>query len=143
MRRREFLSLLGGAAAASGLLWPFTARTQQAKRIGVLASFEADDPQGQMLIRSFREGLQERGWIEGRNVEIVFRYAQARLDRLPALAAEVVEAKPSVVVTHGTPAVGAVQKAGPSVPIVFATIGDPVSAGIVASLARPGGTSPA
>ena len=137
MRRRDFIGGLGSAAA-----WPVVARAQQRermRRIGVLAAFDESDVQGQRLIKAFRTGLTERGWIEGRNAEVQVRYAQERSDRLLVLASELIGAKVEVVVTHGTPAVQAAQKASDTIPIVFATIGDPVGAKIVASLSRPGG----
>ena len=133
------MALLGGATAA----WPLAARAQQAermRRIGILAVFEIDDPQGQALIKSFRTGLQQRGLIEGRNTSIEIRYAGTNLARLPALAGELIQANVEVIVTHGTPPVLAAQRASNVIPVVFATIGDPVGAGIVNSLARPGGS---
>jgi ABC-type uncharacterized transport system substrate-binding protein len=138
MKRREFITLLGGAAA----VWPMTVRAQQPSpihRIGVLTALAESDPEAKAQIAAFRKGLQERGWFEGRNVEIEFRHADGKPERLPLLALELVRKNVDVVVTHGTPAVQALQKASPAVAIVFATIGDPVGAGIVASLARPGG----
>src|SRR5258706_525752 len=119
------------------------ARAQQSdrlRRIGVLAVFEIDDPQGQALIKSLRGGLEQRGLIEGRNISMEIRYAGTNLARLPALAAELIhQGDVEVIVTHGTPPVQAAQRASNLLPIVFATIGDPVGAGIVTSLARPGG----
>ncbi len=137
LRRRELITLLGGAAA-----WPLVAHAQQSdrlRRIGVLAVFEIDDPQGQVLIRSLRGGLQQRGLIEGRNISIEIRYAGTDLAQLPALAAELIQGNVEVIVTHGTPPVQAALRSSNVIPIVFATIGDPVGAGIVTSLARPGG----
>src|SRR6266478_2018291 len=139
LKRRDFITLLGGAAAA----WPLAARAQQSdrlRRIGVLAVFEIDDPQGQALIKSLRGGLEQRGLIEGRNISMEIRYAGTNLARLPALAAELIhQGDVEVIVTHGTPPVQAAQRASNVLPIVFATIGDPVGAGIVTNLARPGG----
>jgi len=138
MQRREFLGVRRGVKTG----WPLAAHAQQTvrmRRIGVLVGFSAIDQQGQSLVKSFRVGLQERGWMEGRNIEILPRYAEEKLNRLADLAIELVRANVEVIVTHGTPPVQAAQKASGTLPIVFATIGDPVGAKIVASLARPGG----
>ncbi len=138
MKRRNFIAGIGSAAAA----WPLSARAQQAgrmRRVGVLTALAESDPEAKAQIAAFRKGLQERGWLEGRNVEIEFRHADGKPERLPHLALELVRTNVDVVVTHGTPAVQALQKANPAIAIVFATIGDPIGAGIVASLARPGG----
>jgi ABC-type uncharacterized transport system substrate-binding protein len=136
MRRRKFVALLGGVVAA----WPFAARAQHGgkiPRVGFMgnstAALEAN------LIGPFREGLREHGYEEGRNVEIVFRWAEGRYERFPALIAELIAANVDVIVTAGTPAALAVKKATSTVPVVMAAVGDPVGTGIVSSLARPGG----
>lgn len=136
MRRRKFVALLGGVVAA----WPFAARTQRGgkiPRVGYLgnstAALEAN------LIGPFREGLREHGYEEGRNVEIVLRWAEGRYERFPALIAELIAANVDVIVTAGTPAMLAVKKATSTVPVVMAAVGDPVGTGIVSNLARPGG----
>lgn len=136
MRRRTFVALLGGAVAAG----PFAARAQHGgkiPRVGFLgnstAALEAN------LIGPFREGLRAHGYEEGRNVEIVFRWAEGSYERFPALIAELIAANVDVIVTAGTPATLAVKKATSTVPVVMAAIGDPLSTGVVANLARPGG----
>src|SRR5260370_151108 len=136
MRRRKFVALLGGVVAA----WPFAARAQHGgkiPRVGFMgnstAALEAN------LIGPFREGLREHGYEEGRNVEIVFRWAEGRYERFPALIAELIAANVDVIVTAGTPATLAVKKATSTVPVVMAAVGDPVGTGIVPSLAWPGG----
>ena len=136
MRRRNFVALLGGAVAA----WPFAARAQHGgkiPRVGFMgnstAALEAN------LIGPFREGLREHGYEEGRNVDIVFRWAEGRYERFPALIAELIAAGVDVIVTAGTPAALAVKKATSTVPVVMAAIGDPVGSGVVQNLARPGG----
>jgi putative tryptophan/tyrosine transport system substrate-binding protein len=136
MRRREFISLLGGAAA-----WPLAARAQQPSMpvVGVLSAewpnaFTAD------RLRVFREGLNDTGYFQGRNVIIEYRWAEGRNDRLPALAAELVRLPVNVIVCAGsTPAAIAAKAAITTTPIVFTTSGDPVQIGLVASLSRPGG----
>jgi len=139
MKRREFLSLLGGAAALP-LAPQDTARAQQApgvRRIGFLgnstAALEAN------LIGPFRDQLHALGYQEGRNIRIEFRWAEGQYERFPKLIAELLAAKVEVIVTAGTPATLAVTRATTTVPLVMVAVGDPVGTGIVASLARPGG----
>jgi putative tryptophan/tyrosine transport system substrate-binding protein len=133
MRRREFISFLGGAAAA----WPLAARAQQSKiaRIGALYIGTAD---AESFKRELREGLRELGYIEGQNIAFEFRSAEGQLDRLPGLAAELVRLKVDVIVTLYVPPSLAAKQATHEIPIV-AIVGDPVETGIVSSLARPGG----
>jgi putative ABC transport system substrate-binding protein len=138
MNRREFITLLGGAAAA----WPPAARGQQGervRRIGVLMNFAADDPQALSRITAFVQGLQQLGWTEGHNMRIDTRWGAGDAARFHRYAEELLALAPDVVLASGTPAIQALQQATRTVPIVFAVVGDPVGMGLVASLARPGG----
>ena len=140
IKRREFISLLGGAAAT----WPLAARAQQPermRRIGVLMNVEADEPVGQPRIAAFVEGLQQLGWTDGRNVRIDTRWPGGDPDRVRKYAAELVGLAPNVILASASPSVAALQRVTRSVPIVFANVIDPVGAGFVASLARPGGNT--
>src|SRR5262252_8736287 len=138
MRRREFITLLGGAVA-----WPLAARAQQAgrmRRIGALMALAADDPEAPVLVAAFAQGLQELGWTVGGNVRIDYRWATSDADR-SRYAAELVALVPDVILTTAGSTVGALQRASRTVPIVFVTTVDPVGGGWVASLARPGGNA--
>ena len=138
MKRREFITLLGGAAAA----WPLAARAQQAervRRIGVLMNFSADDAEGQARLAAVRQGLQQAGWSVGGNIRIDYRWAADDAELFRKYAAELVALAPDVILASGNPSVAALQQATRSVPIVFAPIGDAVASGFVESLARPGG----
>jgi putative tryptophan/tyrosine transport system substrate-binding protein len=141
MRRREFITLLGGATAA----WPFAASAQQGgriRRIGLfLSTLAADDPESQARATAFVQGLQELGWTDGRNVRIDYRWGLGDADRLRRSAAELVALAPDVILAGGTPALAALQQATRALPIVFANVNDPVGLGLVTSLARPGGNS--
>jgi putative tryptophan/tyrosine transport system substrate-binding protein len=137
IKRREFMTLLGGAAAA----WPLAARAQQAervRRIGVLMSMVESDPTGLEYITAFAQGLAEQGWIVGRNVRIEYRWGAGDLDRFRRHAAELVAFSPDVVLASAGSIVGALQQASRSIPIVFVTTIDPVGGGWVESLSRPG-----
>jgi putative ABC transport system substrate-binding protein len=138
--RRKFLASLGGAAAA----WPLAARAQQGdriRRIGALMGTGADDPEGQDRNAAFLQGLQELGWTVGRNVRIEYRWGTGDANRNRSNAAELVALGPEVILAATTPGVTAVQQATRTVPIVFVSVADPVSAGFVSNLARPGGNT--
>ena len=135
--RREFITLLGGAAA-----WPLAARARQGdrmRRIGVLVPASSNDSESQTRLKAFREGLEQFGWSDGRNIHLEYRWAEGNTDDIRRDVAELVALAPDVILTAGSAPVAALQKATRSVPIVFATAGDPVGAGFVDSLARPGG----
>jgi putative ABC transport system substrate-binding protein len=138
MRRRDFITLLGGAAAAA---WPLGARAQQrerTRRIGVLMSDTADDPEAQVRLAAFLQGLQEFGWSVGRNARIDIRWSAGRYEDSRRYAGELAALTPRVSLASGTPAVAALQQALPAGEIVFVLVVDPVGAGFVESLARPG-----
>jgi putative ABC transport system substrate-binding protein len=139
--RRDFITLLGSAAVG----WPLAARAQQRermRRIGFLfSSLASDDPEGQTRITAFVQGLQERGWTDGRNVRIEYRWGSNDAERVRKYAAELVALAPDVILAGGPQAVEALQRETRKLPIVFAAAGDPVGAGYVATLARPGGNS--
>jgi len=133
MQRRDFIAGLGSAAA-----WPLVARAQQARVVGVLSA--GTDGTAPHQIAAFRSGLRESGYFEGRSVEILFRFAENRYDRLPAQAADLVRRRVDVIVTMaGTPSALAAKSATTTIPIVFQFGADPVALGLVASLNRPGG----
>jgi putative ABC transport system substrate-binding protein len=137
VRRRAFLTLLGGATA-----WPLAARAQQSdqmRRIGVLMNLTADDPESITRLAAFHQGLQELGWTLGRNVRIDYRWGGGDTDRFRTLAAELVALKPDVILSAGSPTAAALQHTTRTVPIVFVTVVDPVGSGFVNSLARPDG----
>jgi putative tryptophan/tyrosine transport system substrate-binding protein len=135
MRRRQFITLLGAAAT-----WPLLARAQQAgkgPRIGYLGT--SSPSLERAVVDAFRQRLRDLGHVEGENMTIEYRWAEGRDDRLPNLAAELVRLKPDVIVTTGTPGTLAAKQATNTIPIVFASSGNPVQGGLVASYARPGG----
>ena len=137
MKRRDFITLLGGAAA-----WPLAARAQQGermRRIGVLLNTAADDPIGQARVAAFVQGLQAAGWSDGRNVRIDTRGAAADPENYRKYAAELIALGPDVVLASTTPAVLQLQQASRTVPIVFVSAIDPVGSGLITSMARPGG----
>jgi putative tryptophan/tyrosine transport system substrate-binding protein len=135
MRRREFIKVVAGSAVA----WPLAARAQQPermRRIGVLMPFPKDNPEGRARIAAFLQELQQLGWIDGRNVKIEYRFDTGDVRKA---AAELLTLSPEVLLASTTPVVAALQQATRTVPIVFAQVADPISAGFVASLAKPGG----
>jgi putative tryptophan/tyrosine transport system substrate-binding protein len=135
MRRRELIGLIGGATA-----WPFVARAQQSgkiARIGVLTRYS--DASVSAQIGAFRKALRDLGWVEGTSIGIEYRNAEGQVDRLPALAAELVGLNVDAIVTVGTPPTQAAKRATSNIPIVIAVSADPVGAGLIASLAHPGG----
>jgi putative ABC transport system substrate-binding protein len=139
MKCREFITLLGGVAA-----WPLAARAQQPeqmRRIGVLTNLVADDPEAQARVGAFLQGLQELGWAVGRNMRIEYRWGAGDADRTRGYAAELVALAPDVILTSGASALAPLLQATRSVPVVFAQVPDPVGAGFVNSLARPGGNT--
>jgi putative ABC transport system substrate-binding protein len=140
MRRREFITLLGGAAAA----WPLAARAQQGermRRIGVLMNLAADDPESSTRVAAFAQGLGELGWNVGRNVRIDYRWGAGDVGSVRRYAAELAELKPDVILTAGAAVVASLLQTTRTVPIVFVYVADPVGAGFVDSLARPGGNA--
>jgi ABC-type uncharacterized transport system substrate-binding protein len=140
MKRREFITLLGGAATA----WPLAARAQQGermRRIGVLMSLAADDPEGQARLTAFVQGLQELGWTDGRNVRIDYRWPAGDAERTRRYATELAALAPDVILAGGGSVVPSLLQATRTVPIVFTQTPDPVGAGFVNSLARPGGNA--
>jgi putative tryptophan/tyrosine transport system substrate-binding protein len=137
MQRREFITLLGGVAAA----WPLAARAQQTdriRRVGVLVNLEADDPESLAQSKAFLRGLQEKGWIDGHNIRIDYRWVT---DNLPKYAAELLALSPDVVLANANPSLSAFQTLSRTIPIVFVAASDPVNSGAVESLSRPGGNA--
>jgi putative tryptophan/tyrosine transport system substrate-binding protein len=138
MRRREFIAMLGSAAAG----WPLAAQAQQSgpmRRIGVLLGGAENDTQGVTGLAAFKQALGELGWIEGRNIQIVIRYAAADVDRMHAFAKELVALQSDVLLGHTTGVTAALQHETKTIPIVFVVVSDPVGSGFVESLRRPGG----
>ena len=139
LKRREFMTLLGAATA-----WPLSVRAQQSDRmrqIGVLMAHAGDDPQVQARIAAFQQALATLGWTDGRNVKIDIRWATTNADELRRHAAELVASAPDVILASGTTTAAPLLQATRTVPIVFTVVIDPVGAGFVASLARPGGNA--
>jgi putative ABC transport system substrate-binding protein len=140
MRRREFIKLIGGMAAA----WPLAARAQQPepmRRVGVLMPLPADDLVGRQRITAFLQGLQQLGWIDARNIQIDYRWSTGDAARIRKDAAELVALAPDVILATGSATVGALLQATRTIPVVFPIVVDPVGAGFVESLARPGGNA--
>src|SRR5215831_1950529 len=139
MRRRDFITVLGGAVS-----WPLAARAQPPKRmarIGVLMPFGADDPEVLARVTVFAQGLQELGWSIGRNVQVDYRWSAGDPKRMRSFAAELIALSPDVILANGSPAMEALQQASSTMPTIFLGVVDPVGAGYVATLARPGGNA--
>ena len=137
MNRREFITLLGGAAA-----WPLAARAQQGervRRIGWLNSGDENDPRAKANVSAFTQALAGLGWTEGRNVRMELRWGGGDANRIRAVAQELVGLQPDIIVTSSTPTTVALQRATRTIPIVFANVPDPVASGIVPRLNQPGG----
>jgi putative ABC transport system substrate-binding protein len=141
MKRRQFITLLGGATAA----WPLAARAQQpdgVRQIGVLMGYAESDSDAQARVAAFRDGLQKLGWAEGRNIRIDTRWPiPADLESMQRFAKELVALQPDVILSHITPTTAALLQQTRTIPIVFATVADPVGSGFVASFSRPGGNA--
>src|SRR5262249_4894044 len=134
--RREFITLLGGAAA-----WPLAAEAQQTervRRIGVLVPFGESDPVLRTRVTVFRDALAELGWVEGRNLRVDYRWA-SDAGKLPGYAGELIAAMPDAIFVIGPEPAAALQRATRTVPIVFSNVSDPIGAGLISSLAQPGG----
>jgi putative ABC transport system substrate-binding protein len=140
MKRRQFITLIGGAAA-----WPFAARAQQPgqmRRIGELMGYAEDDPDGQARVAAFREGLLKLGWAEGRNIRIDTRWATpGDAESRARFAQQLVALQPDLILAHGTPGTAALLQQTRAIPILFAGVSDPVGSGFVASFPRPGGNA--
>jgi putative ABC transport system substrate-binding protein len=140
MKRRQFITLIGGTAIA----WPLAANAQQGERmrhVGVLISLTADDPQSKARVTAFLRACRAFGWADGRNLSIDYRWGGGDVSRMRSYAAELIALAPDVVVAGGSEATAAFQQATRNVPIVFVNVGDPVGAGFVDSLSRPSGNA--
>jgi putative ABC transport system substrate-binding protein len=138
MRRRDFITLIGGAA-----VWPLAARAQtdQPRHIGMLIGYAENDPEAQVFVRAFLRGLQDLGWIEGRNLRIDMRWAGGDLEKMQTLARELVALQPDVILANSTPVTATLLRQTKAIPIVFVIVSDPVGAGFIESLSRPGGNA--
>src|SRR5262245_60077367 len=139
MRRREFITLFGGAAAAA---WPLAARAQHNERIhkiGVIMGLRARDAEALLRVKAFESSWRELGWVEGRNIRVDYRWVPGDANLFRAQAADLVASAPEVILAAGTSILAAVRGATQSIPIVFVGISDPEGAGLVKSLSRPGG----
>ena len=137
IRRRDFMAMLGGAAA-----WPLAARAQQGdrvRRIGILGAGDENDPAGKLHRSAFTQALADLGWTDGRNVRMDVRWAGVDTNLIPALALELVGLQPDIILAGGLPATAALQRETPTIPIVFASVSDPVASGIGRRLDRPSG----
>jgi putative tryptophan/tyrosine transport system substrate-binding protein len=137
VKRREFITLLGGAVA-----WAAVAHGQQAgatRRIGALIAFAKDDPETEERLAGFRQGLAKRGWVDGRNIHIDYRFAAGRGDQFPVLAKELVALQPDVILGHTPGGIVALQRETRTIPIVFVNVSDPIGMGFIANLPRRSG----
>src|SRR5882757_9077999 len=137
MKRRELITFLGGAAA-----WPFAARAEQSdrmRRVGLVLGIAENDPETEARMVAFRAGLGALGWIEGRNIQIEYRFAAGEPSLIRTYVRELVDSKPDMIVANGTPVISELQQATSTIPIVFVVVNDPVSQGFIRSLSRPGG----
>ena len=134
MKRREFIALVGGAAA-----WPLAAHAQQVRRIGVLMGIPESDRDAQFGVAALKEELRKLGWIEGRNIEMEIRWAEANVESRKRFAEELVALQPDLIVTSSTPATAAMLQQSRTIPVIFVEVGDPIGSGFVRSLAQPGG----
>ena len=138
MRRREFITLIGGVAAA----WPLAVRAQQderVRRIGMLINFAQTDREGQASVAAFVATLQRLGWVDGRNLRIDYRWSAGESERIKVAAAELVRSAPDAIAVANSPALGELRRLTSTIPLIFTQVGDPVDAGFVTNLARPGG----
>ena len=138
MKRREFITLVGGAAVA----WPLTARAQQSERkarVGVLMGIGESDPEAGPRAEALEQGFRELGWVKGKNLQLDYRWTAGDLDRAQRFASELVELKPDLIVVHSTPAVKALRRVTTSIPMVFVLVADPIGSGFVQNLSHPGG----
>jgi putative ABC transport system substrate-binding protein len=137
MKRRDFIALIGGAAA-----WPLAARAQQSermRRIGILIAGAQSDPNMQERVAAFLQTLEKLGWSEGRNIETDIRFAAGKPDQYGPMSKELTTLQPDVIFAYSTPIAAALQRESRTIPIVFVNVSDPIGSGLVASLARPGG----
>src|SRR3974390_2233028 len=135
MRRREFIALVGGGAAAT---WPLGARAQQAASTVRQVGLIAPAPPTPAMLNAFRDGMRERGYIEGQNLSVAVRWPQGSFDQDPSVVTQLVNSNVDVIVAWATPATNAARRATSAIPIVMVGVGDPVGSGLIASLARPG-----
>jgi len=138
VQRREFITLIGGAAVASPVPG-YAQETDRMRRVGLLLGIAENDPEAHTRIKAFQQGLRDLGWFERRNIRVDYRFAAGDSDRIKAYAAELVGLAPDVIVGNGTPGIAALRQATSSIPIVFAVVNDPVGQGFISSLAHPGG----
>jgi ABC-type uncharacterized transport system substrate-binding protein len=139
LRRREFITLLGGAVAA----WPIAARAQQGgemRRLGVLSNIGESDPEAQSMAAALHKRLRELGWVNGRNLQVDHRWGAGNPERIAAFAKELVALKPDVIVAHTTPSVIALRNETNTIPLVFVQVSDPIGTGFVTNMAHPGGS---